>query len=252
VAAKPALAAYAVAHADVTIAVSRYTRDLALSVGADEDRIAIVPPGVDLPAEQPNRLRRAQGPPTIVTVARLRNRYKGHDVLMRALPLIRARVPTARWVIVGDGPLRHHLEALADTQGVSEAVRFAGVISDSERDALLRRSHVFAMPSRLPAPGLAGEGFGIVYLEAGARGLPVVAGKAGGALDAVLDGRTGLLVDPQDHVAVSDAISDLLLERERAERMGEAGAANARAHAWPVVGARVEELLRDAVTAGRT
>jgi phosphatidyl-myo-inositol dimannoside synthase len=250
VAAKPRLAAYAVGRADATIAISRYTRELALSAGAKEDRIAIVPPGVDLPGELPDRRPDPQAPPTVVTVARLSDRYKGHDVMMRALPLIRARVPAARWVIVGDGPLRQHLEALATAEGVSEAVRFAGVISDSERDAWLGRSHVFAMPSRLPARGLAGEGFGIVYLEAGARGLPVVAGKAGGALDAVVDGRTGLLVDPQDHVALADAISGLLLDGERAERMGAAGTEHARAHAWPVVAARVEQLVRGTLATG--
>ncbi len=105
------------------------------------------------------------------------------------------------------------------------------------------------MPSRLPAGG-AGEGFGIVYLEAGVHGLPVVAGNVGGALDAVVDGTTGLLVDPTRPRPVADAVSRLLLDREAAGRMGAAGSEHAHDFAWPAIAGRVEALLTE--TAGRT
>jgi phosphatidyl-myo-inositol dimannoside synthase len=187
--------------------------------------------------------------PTVVTVGRLEDRYKGHDVLVRALPLVRARVPDVRWVVIGDGSLRGPLESLARATGVSDLVHFTGAVGDAERDRWLREAHVFAMPSRLPADGLAGEGFGIVYLEAGLRGLPVVAGAVGGALDAVLDGRTGLLVEPNDHVAVADAIASLLTDRARAEALGRAGAEHARRHAWPNVAERLERLIREVAAA---
>jgi len=98
------------------------------------------------------------------------------------------------------------------------------------------------MPSRLASNG-GGEGFGIAYLEAGALGVPVVAGNVAGALDAVVDGVTGLLVDPTDHVAVADAITALLLDRERAEQMGRAGAERAKQFAWPRIAGQVEELI---------
>jgi phosphatidylinositol alpha-1,6-mannosyltransferase len=248
VAAKPRLAAFAVRNAERTIAISRYTRDLARAAGGDDERIVVIPPGVDLPTEHANFTPR-QGPPTVTTVARLADRYKGHDVLVRALPLVRSRVSDARWVVVGDGPLRAHLEALASAHGVEDAVHFAGSVSDDERDRWLSSSDVFAMPSRLPADGLAGEGFGIVYLEAGARSVPVVAGDVGGALDAVVHGETGLLVDPQDHVTVASAISELMLDRDRARRMGRAGAEHARTFAWPKVAAKVEDVLREVARA---
>ena len=90
------------------------------------------------------------------------------------------------------------------------------------------RAQLLAMPSRLPAGGFAGEGFGIVYLEAGAYGKPVVAGNVGGALDAVRDGETGLLVDPLDPLAVAEAIATLLSDRELAGRLGEGGRAGRR------------------------
>jgi phosphatidylinositol alpha-1,6-mannosyltransferase len=242
---RPRLAAYAVRHADRVVAISSYTRELALAAGGEADRIALIPPGVDVDGE-----RGAPGDrPTVVTVGRLEDRYKGHDVLVRALPLVRARVPDVRWVVIGDGSLRGPLESLARATGVSDLVHFTGAVGDAERDRWLREAHVFAMPSRLPADGLAGEGFGIVYLEAGLRGLPVVAGAVGGALDAVLDGRTGLLVEPNDHVAVADAIASLLTDRARAEALGRAGAEHARRHAWPNVAERLERLIREVAAA---
>ena len=236
---KPALARFAVRRANAVVAVSRYSRSLALEAGADPSRVRIVFPGVDLDGRVTTGRRLDR--PTVLTVSRLVERYKGHDTLARAMPLVSARVPGAEWVVIGDGPLRGGLEALAHSTGAN--VRFVGAVSDRERDRWLGRAHVFAMPSRLPAGGFAGEGFGIVFLEAGLHELPVVAGNVGGARDAVIHGETGLLVDPTDHLAVAGALTELLLDPTRAARLGRAGAARARDQAWPAVAARVGELL---------
>lgn len=244
VAARPRLARFALRNSDRIVAVSRYTATLAGRAGADMDRVTVIPPGVDwrrLP--EPERLTT----PSIVTVARLEDEYKGHDVMVRALPLVRAKLPHAQWVVVGDGSRRRHIEQMAAAHAVSDAIRLTGRVSDETRDQWLDRAHVFAMPSRLPANGAAGDGFGIVYLEAGVHGLPVVAGRVGGALDAVVDGATGLLVDPTDHVQVADAISTLLSDRTRAIRMGAAGREHARAFAWPAIANRVQSLMAEAV-----
>ena len=242
---RAALARLALRRASAVIAVSGYSRSLALDAGADGRRVRIVSPGVNLRNGLPRRPRADR--PTVLTVARLVERYKGHDTIARAMPLVSARVPGAQWVVVGDGRLRGPLEALVRNTGAD--ARFVGGTSDAERDRWLDRAHVFCMPSRLPGGRFAGEGFGIVFLEAGLHELPVVAGDVGGARDAVLDGETGLLVDPTDHVALAGALTELLTDRERAARMGRAGAARARAHAWPAVAARVREVL-DEVTAG--
>jgi phosphatidylinositol alpha-1,6-mannosyltransferase len=241
---KPGLAAFAAARADVVIAVSRYTAGLVAATGATPARLRLIPPGVDLPAERPAE---GCGRPTFVTVARLRDSYKGHDVLLRALPAVRACVPDVQWVVIGDGPLRPGLERLAREQGVDDCVRFLGALEDAERDGWLARADLLAMPSRLPDGKLAGEGFGIAFLEAGAHGKPVVAGAVGGALDAVIDGRTGLLVDPTDPKAVADAIVRLLLDRELARALGRAGAERARSLAWPLIAERVEGVLFEAL-----
>jgi phosphatidylinositol alpha-1,6-mannosyltransferase len=185
--------------------------------------------------------------PTIVTIARMEERYKGHDVLLRALPLVRARVPGIRWLAIGDGALKMRLQALATALDVDDCACFAGPVPDAERDRWLERGHVFAMPSRLPSGATGGEGFGIALLEAGARGLPVVAGNVAGALDAVVDGVTGVLVDPTDHVMVADAITGVLLDPGRAAALGRSGAEHAKRFAWPLVGAKLSTLLREVV-----
>jgi glycosyltransferase involved in cell wall biosynthesis len=237
---RPRLAAFAARRADAAIAVSSYTAGLLAASGAPPENVHLIPPGVDLPAD-PSPL--ANERPTFVTIARLEDRYKGHDVLIRALGSVRARVPAVEWIVIGDGPLRPELEAQARAAGVADAIRFLGAVCDERRDDWLRRADLLAMPSRLPGTSLAGEGFGIVYLEAGAYGKPVVAGNVAGALDAVVDGVTGLLVDPTDHLAVAEAIVRLLRDRELARRLGEAGAKRVQGFAWPVIAKRVEAVL---------
>jgi phosphatidyl-myo-inositol dimannoside synthase len=240
VGAKPRLAAFAAGCAQDVVAISDYTSRLVAATGTFSADIHLISPGVDIPADtEPTPEQR----PTFLTIARLEDRYKGHDVLVRALPLIRAKVPDVHWVVIGDGPLRLGLEQLVRSHEVADAVSFLGALSDDERNAWLRRAHLLAMPSRLPAGGFAGEGFGIVYLEAATYGKPVVAGNVAGALDAVVDGETGLLVDPTDHLAVAEAITRLLLNPELARRLGDAGARRARRFAWPVICARVEAVL---------
>jgi phosphatidylinositol alpha-1,6-mannosyltransferase len=237
---RPALTAFAVRHAAATVVLGNHGRSLATANGAPEERIHAIPPGIDLPSPPTTTPR--ERAPLIVNVARLEDRYKGFEVLVRALPLIRSRVPEATMTLVGDGHLRESLEAQARANGSSDALVCTGSVSDAERDRLLSEAAVFAMPSRLPARS-GGEGFGIVYLEAGAHGTPVVAGDVGGALDAVVDGQTGLLVAPDDHVAVAEAISRLLLDRELATRLGGGGREWAERFAWPIVVRRIEDVL---------
>lgn len=239
---RPRLAGSAVRAAAATIAVSSYTRDLAIEAGADPGRVHVIPPGVELPSAP---LAERSDEAVMLTVATFVSPRKGHDVIIRALRSIREAVPDARWVVVGDGPLRGKVEASAVAAGVADAVTFLGRVDDAERDRWLDRARVFCMPSRLPPEGTGGEGFGIVYLEAGAHGLPVIGGRVAGALDAVVDGETGLLVDPVDHNAVAAAAIELLSNRRLADRLGAQGRLHAADHAWPRIAARVEALLRE-------
>jgi phosphatidylinositol alpha-1,6-mannosyltransferase len=244
--AHPRLTRYALRHSDASIAISEYTRSLALRFGADRTRLHLVPPGVDIPVPLCTTIGRRKRA-TLITVARLTDRYKGHDLVLQALPLVLEHVPDCEWLVVGDGPLAGELRQLARERGLDGHVSFLGAVDDDERDRLLGQAHVFIMPSRLP-PGEGGEGFGIVYLEAGLHGLPVIAGNVGGALDAVEHERTGLLVEPTDIQEIASAVIRLLTDRAEAESMGRAGAARARRFAWPLIAERVEKISREMVT----
>ncbi|MHB8589528.1 MAG: glycosyltransferase family 4 protein [Candidatus Dormibacteraceae bacterium] len=164
--------------------------------------------------------------PTVLAVARLApgDAYKGIDTLICAWPQVAARVPEAQLEIVGDGPDRPRLMKMAETLSFNGTVRFAGRLSEEELHQAYARATIFAMPGRhsLGAPAQ-GEGFGMVFVEAGAAGLPVVAGRAAGALDAVGHEESGLLVEPNDPTDVADAIVRLLTDSELARRLGRGG-----------------------------
>ncbi|MFF4082823.1 glycosyltransferase family 4 protein [Streptomyces sp. NPDC001777] len=215
---------------DVVTYLGQYTRDRirpALGPGVHMSRLV---PGVDAetyrpPADAAAELRAGLGPDgarIILCVARLVPR-KGQDMLIRALPLIRSKVPDAVLVVVGQGPDEARLRKLAERHG-GGAVRFVGGVSHTDTPPYYAAADVFAMPCRTRRAGLEAEGLGIVFLEAAASGLPVVVGDSGGAPDTVLDGRTGRVVDGTDHTAVAEALTRILLDPDRAA-MGAAGRA---------------------------
>lgn len=146
---------------------------------------------------------------------------KGHDHLIRAFAVTHGNVPTAVLTIVGTGSEEAALRALASELGVADAVTFAGGVTDAERDELYRSADIFAL---LSTPvGSEVEGFGIVFLEAGAFGLPVVAGRSGGSGAAVDDGVTGYITDDVDETA--GALTRLATDASLRTRLGEAGRA---------------------------
>lgn len=227
---RQALARRVFREATRVIGISDFTRVTVRSLGVPEERIRKVTPGLDLqqfrqPGES-DRARRRLGlgdGPVLLTLARLAERYKGHDVVIRAFPLIRAKVPRVRYVIAGDGPLRPFYARLARTLGVDDAVVFTGPLEGQDLNDLYAAADVFIMASRESRIAGGAEGFGIVFLEASAMGKPVIAGRSGGIPDAVAEGVTGLLVNPTDIQEIADAVVALLTDRERARTLGENG-----------------------------
>ena len=190
------------------------------------------------------------GAPLVVCVSRLVQR-KGQDQLIAALPALRDRVPGTRLMIVGGGPHRDVLEARAAAAGVADAVTFTGVVDDDELPAHFAAADVFAMPCRERRRGLEVEAFGIVFIQAEAVGVPVVAGNIGGVPDTLLDGETGVLVDGRDGAAVAAAVGDLLADGPRRATMGAAAARFvAEGFTWDRRTAQLRELLA-AVVADR-
>lgn len=216
-------------RADRLFAVSEYTgavlRDL---VGRPGPPVHLLRNGVDLHRFRPGvdatpvRSRHGLGAaPVIVTVGRLVPR-KGQDRLIAVLPEVRAAVPDARLLVVGAGRNRRRLQRLAAGAG-ADGVVFAGRVPWSEVPAYHRAGTVFAHPNRSRWAGLEQEGFGVVFLEAQACGVPVIAGNSGGSPEALVVDETGLLVDGRDDDAITAALVRLLTDTELAARMGAAG-----------------------------
>ena len=236
---------------DVVTYISDYTRHRFASAFGPRAALEHLPPGVDIDRFAPDDVARAElraryrlgDRPVVACVSRLVPR-KGQDMLIRALPAIRQRVQGAALVIVGGGPYRTSLRRLAHSFGVAEHVVFTDGVPGDELPAHHALADVFAMPCRTRGAGLDVEGLGIVYLEASATGIPVVAGRSGGAPETVRDGETGVVVDGWDVGAIAASVSDLLADPGRAAKMGAAGRRWVVDNwQWRTQAARLAELL---------
>jgi len=229
------------------VTISEFSRRAVEAHGIAPDTVDVIRPGAAAAAGMGPSDAVLSEPPearVLLSVGRLVDAYKGHDMVIRAMPLILGREPNARYVVVGDGPLRHYLDRLAASLNVSHAVRFVGQVSDAEVDAWYRRCDVFVLASRDSRVSGGAEGYGIVFVEANLRGKPVVGGRSGGIPDAVVDGETGILVDPLDPADIADAITRLLSEPGLAARLGRDGRRRALDElSWPHYTERFARIL---------
>ena len=230
--------------ADTVTYISDYTRQRLTAFGT-RPRFVALPSGVDTEFFRPATASQCAATrehlgvgdaPLVVCSSRLVAR-KGQDVLIRGWPEVRRKAPGARLVIVGSGPYEKKLRAMA-----GEGVVFTGAVPGERLRDIVAAADVLAMPARTRLGGLDVEGLGIVYLEAQACGVPVVAGDSGGAPETVA-AETGVVVDGRDTGAVAKAIAQLLLDDQRRTRMGRAGRAHVAEHfSWDVLGARLAAL----------
>lgn len=235
---------------DVVTYLGEYTRVRLARVLAGVTQLRQLTPGVDVDTYHPGvdgapvRQRYGLGGrPVVVCVSRLVPR-KGQDTLIRALPALRARVPGVALLLVGGGPYRSALTRLARRLEVDSDVVFTGSVPAEELPAHYAAGDVYAMPCRTRRGGLDVEGLGIVYLEASASGLPVVAGDSGGAPEAVRAGQTGYVVGGRDRASLVDRLATLLTDRDLAARMGAAGRAWVETQwRWDTQAARLRALL---------
>lgn len=224
-------------------AVSGHTADCLVRCQVSAERLRVIHNGVrpehfELNAgakalvQQTRRQYGLEGRFVVLTVARLFPR-KGHLTVLEALAGLRERIRGLRYVVVGTGSMQGQLEARVRELSLEEVVTFAGEVPDEVRTALLHACDVFVMANRDIATSeglLATEGFGIVFLEASACAKPVIAGRAGGAPEVVLDGQTGYLVDPEDPADLREALLRLWSDREQAVRLGLAGRERVKRH----------------------
>lgn len=230
------------AKATLVAANSRFTAELVQPHLERRAELRVVLPGVDPPTgSSPEFPMRVIGAPRLLTIARLEPR-KGIDMVLHALPALAREYPGIFYDVIGKGDDRARLVQLAGRLGVNPRVRFHGYISEQDKADLLMRATLFLMPNRRE-PGSV-EGFGIVFVEAGAFGVPSIAGADGGTSDAVLHEQTGLVVDGDDPNAVQSAISRLLARPPERETMG--AAAHGRfwnEFAWAAAVRRFEDAL---------
>lgn len=241
---------------DAVTYISGYTRGRFAGAFGPRTAFERLPSGVDVKRFRPDpaagaRIRARYGigadQPLITCISRLVPR-KGQDALIRALPAVSAAQPRGaapvRLMIVGSGPRAEDLRRLAESVGVADRVIFTGAVPYGELPDHYNAATVFAMPARTRGAGLDVEGLGIVYLEAQACGVPVVAGDSGGAPETVIDGVTGVVVDGRDTGAVAEALSGLIADPARAADMGRAGRRHVVEHwTWDAMGARLRRIL---------
>lgn len=246
---------FSLTHADLLLPVSQYTAGLLHDRGVPSNRTHVLSNGTDPNHFRPHddtSLRERLGleeRPLLLTVGRLVPR-KGIDTVIRALPAVLQALPDVAHVVVGTGPDRSRLEALAVDEGVENHVHFQGAVSYNELPFYYSTADLFVMPAREEPPDV--EGFGIVFLEANACGTPVVGSRTGGIPDAIVEGKTGVLASPTDAASVANAIEQLLTDADRAAEMGRRGRERVvREATWDHVATRLFKYLTDRVPASR-
>ena len=206
------------------IASSAYTRERVLENFPEAD-VLVAPLAVH--CKPAYHFRAPQRPFEILTVGRLagKERYKGHDLVLEALALLKQRGINIHYNIVGSGDDKARLRRRANELGLDESVEFHGYLADKAAEMVYARSSLFVMPSHVIKRDeelWSGEGLGLVYLEAAGHGLPVIACDEGGQRDCVIDGETGFLVPPNPEI-IAGKIEYLMENKEQCRRMGEQG-----------------------------
>ena len=234
---------------DCVIVPSPTTERVLLEMQFKPQHLTVITPGIDeakvqtravlkIPQGLPNDISTV---PFILCVGRLIPR-KGQDVLVQAMPKVLEKFPNTNLVLAGGGPCEMELRELVQSLGLSSHIHLLSQASNEDVAWLYAHCALFCMPNRTLANGDT-EGYGIVFLEAGAWGKPVVAGRAGGAVDAVEAGVTGHLVDPENPNAVAEAILRLLRDPALCAKIGEAGRLKAQRNGWRLKSEQFKKLL---------
>lgn len=234
------------AHADSITTVSIYTRLYLQDLGVPPKKITMVYPCSNIQniAETLAQEEYFPGKRILLSVCRLVER-KGIDAAIEAFARIQSQYADIEYVIIGDGPDRNRLEQRVHELGVQERIHFLGRVDDNELAQWYKRCEVFIMPSREIRETRDVEGFGIVYIEANSFGKPVIAGKSGGVMDAVIDGETGLLVDPEDVFMIEKALHRLFTDVDFARQLGEHGKKRVeQLFQWEIQANELAHLLR--------
>ena len=234
------------ARASVIIANSDYTaRRVARYAGADE-RIHVIHPGINPPAVADTETRAevarsiAGRTPVLISIARLEPR-KGHELALGIMPELIAKFPRLLYIIAGEGSQRRRLQHVVAASGLHEHVLFCGRLEEPVKSAYLQASDAFVMPGTSAGDDI--EGFGMAYIEAASHGLPAIAGRSGGAEEAVVHEQTGIVCDARDRGELFAAVTGLLDNPERRRQLGENARKRSDEYLWPNRIRDYEQLL---------
>ncbi|MGR3303167.1 MAG: glycosyltransferase family 4 protein [Candidatus Scalindua sp.] len=240
-------------NASLVFANSRFTAEC-LQKRKYSGRIEILNPGVDVKQFHYQvdtgdicKKYELEGRCVLLTVSRLTAK-KNIDGVLRVLPKVIQQIPNVLYLIVGDGEERENLKALTDKLHIRQYVHFLGHTENSKLPALYCSADVFVMPSYVTKDTGDIETFGISFIEASACGKPVIAGKSGGVADAVIDGKTGIFVDPHSVNEMADAIIRLFTDKNLARRLGENGRRRVEKELnWEAVGNTLNNIIIEAI-----
>ena len=239
---------YVYKHAKAVIANSSFTVGLLKKIGVKDKNIHLIHPGVDVEHFKPDldtsELRKKynlSNKKIIVTISRLQER-KGQDYVICAMPFILKEIANAHYLIVGDGEERERLEKLVKDLSLEDKVTFVGFVSEEELPYYYNLADVFILANRITSTNDV-EGFGMVFIEANACEKPVIGGKTGGAIDAIIENKTGLFVNPTDEKDIANKIIYLLKNPDKALDMGKYGRQRAiKEFSWDYIARRIQEL----------
>ena len=233
----------AYSKASIIVANSRYTAGLISPYIGDQKNIKVVHPGISIPEidlqlQKTTKQELENHHPVLITVARLEPR-KNHQSIIKALPVLIKTHPEVLYIIIGDGSEQSSLQALSKRLKVTRHVRFIGRVDGTKKYAYLANSDLFVMPGIVDGDDV--EGFGIAYIEAGFLGLPCIASDAGGAPEAVLHNKTGIVCNTGDQEQLEKCLLDLLCNPELRRTLGDHAQRRSKDFIWQY---KIQEYLQ--------
>tara|TARA_B100000767_G_scaffold13802_1_gene13302 strand:- start:3406 stop:4488 length:1083 start_codon:yes stop_codon:yes gene_type:complete len=232
-------------NVDTIVANSRFTKNLAIQCGVDENKIVVINPGVDV-AQELNRRSLdkvenlfKQKTPRLITISRYDKR-KNHEKVIMALRNLKQVYPDIIYICIGNGEEEENIKKLVEELDLKEQVMFFKDISNELKNSLLAKSNIFVMPSIVYKKSI--EGFGIAYVEAAQYGIPSIGGVDGGAADAINHEKTGLICDGKNLDSVYSSIKSML-ENKKYLEYGKAAKENSIKFGWDKIIEEYKKIL---------
>ena len=232
---KAARITHSLNKASVIVANSSYTATRLGRYTGPDNHIQVIHPGINPPAVPGQdtqglvRQRISGRSPVLISIARLEPR-KGLDQVLKMMPRVLQHYPHALYIVAGEGSLCSQLELLAADLNINDHVLFCGRLNEPVKSCFLQYSDLFVLPGRGIGDDI--EGFGMAFLEAATHGIPAVAGRSGGAAEAVLHEQTGLVCEAGNPDGLADAVLSLLDDEELRRRLGDYARARSAGFLW--------------------